>query len=165
MSDSKLLRRRFLGYFGSIGLGSTLLPGTLWARWQEGEGGPITKQMLAESEKLAGLEFSDEEREPMLEDVNETLSAIETLRTFPIDNSVSPALLFDPVLPSMEFSTTRVPLRKSPVPAVDRPANLEEVAFWPVTQLSELIRSRRVTSVELTELYLLSTGFSKKPMR
>jgi Asp-tRNA(Asn)/Glu-tRNA(Gln) amidotransferase A subunit family amidase len=37
---------------------------------------------------------------------------------------------------------------------VKRPANLEDAAFWPVRHLAELIRTRQVTSVELTEMYL-----------
>jgi hypothetical protein len=39
-------------------------------------------------------------------------------------------------------------------PLVTRPANLEEAAFWPVTHLSQLIKTRQVRSVELTEMYL-----------
>ena len=42
----------------------------------------------------------------------------------------------------------------SAAPAVKRPANLEDVAFWPVRHLAELIRTRQVTSLELTEMYL-----------
>jgi Asp-tRNA(Asn)/Glu-tRNA(Gln) amidotransferase A subunit family amidase len=34
------------------------------------------------------------------------------------------------------------------------PANLEELAFLPVTELSELLRRRKVTSTQLTEMYL-----------
>src|SRR5262249_15030183 len=39
-------------------------------------------------------------------------------------------------------------------PKVTRPKNLEAVAFWPVTQLAELIRTKQATSRELTEMYL-----------
>ncbi len=35
-----------------------------------------------------------------------------------------------------------------------RPANLEDVAFWPVTRLAGLIERRLVTSTELTQMYL-----------
>src|SRR5204863_10059780 len=46
------------------------------------------------------------------------------------------------------------PFRLSTPPLVKRPANLEEVAFWPVRHLAELVRTRKVTSTELTEMYL-----------
>ncbi len=35
-----------------------------------------------------------------------------------------------------------------------RPANLEDVAFWPVRHLAELVRTKQVTSLQLTEMYL-----------
>ena len=38
----------------------------------------------------------------------------------------------------------------SAAPKLKRPANLEDVAFWPVRHLAELIRTRQVTSLELT---------------
>jgi Asp-tRNA(Asn)/Glu-tRNA(Gln) amidotransferase A subunit family amidase len=38
--------------------------------------------------------------------------------------------------------------------AVERPANLDDLAFLPVTALSELVRTKKVTSVELTRMYL-----------
>jgi Asp-tRNA(Asn)/Glu-tRNA(Gln) amidotransferase A subunit family amidase len=34
------------------------------------------------------------------------------------------------------------------------PSDLEELAFWPITHLSQLIESRRVSSRDLTEMYL-----------
>ena len=53
----------------------------------------------------------------------------------------------------MTVNRTKHPFRMS-TPAVKRPANLEDVAFWPVVQLAQLIKTRRATSRELTDLYL-----------
>src|SRR5207342_2783681 len=39
-------------------------------------------------------------------------------------------------------------------PTVKRPANLEDVAFWPVTHLASLLERKLVTSTELTKMYL-----------
>src|SRR6185295_6654739 len=54
----------------------------------------------------------------------------------------------------MEVNRARLPFRLSAAPAVKRPANLEEAAFWPVRHLAELLKTRQVTSLELTEMYL-----------
>ena len=35
-----------------------------------------------------------------------------------------------------------------------RPRDLESAAFWPVTHLAELVRTKQVRSIELTEMYL-----------
>ena len=39
-------------------------------------------------------------------------------------------------------------------PSLTAPVNLEELAFWPVTRIAELLRTRQVSSVELTRMYL-----------
>ena len=37
---------------------------------------------------------------------------------------------------------------------MSRPADLEEVAFWPLTHLARLVETRQVSSLELTDMYL-----------
>jgi Asp-tRNA(Asn)/Glu-tRNA(Gln) amidotransferase A subunit family amidase len=37
---------------------------------------------------------------------------------------------------------------------VERPADLEAAAFWPITDLAHLLETRQVTSLELTDIYL-----------
>jgi Asp-tRNA(Asn)/Glu-tRNA(Gln) amidotransferase A subunit family amidase len=145
-------RRGFMAWFSALGLGGTLLPGVLWAKAQEA--GAVTREVLVDAEKVAGLEFTDDEREMMLRGLNQNVASYKALRARPIPNDVPPALLFDPMLPGASYPTERRPLRMTREPGATRPARLEEVAFWPVTRLSELVRSRQVTSVELTEMYL-----------
>ena len=147
-------RRRFLAYFSGIGLTSTLFPGLLWGRMQEAADGRITPQMIRVAEQMAGLEFSAEERDAILERVNQNLERFEAMREISLHNSDFPALEFNPVLPGMQFESEREPFTMSPTPAVEAPPNLEEAAFWPVTRLSQLIRSRQVSSLDLTRMYL-----------
>jgi len=152
MLNTELARRRFLNYFAGAGLSSALFPGILWAQAQKE--GRITVDMIREAEKMADLAFTDEERDLMLEDVNEALEAYEELHNFPIGNGVAPAIQFNPVLPSMRFDTQRRPIRITREKLPSMPENREEIAFWPVTRLSRLIRSGQITSLELTHLYL-----------
>ena len=147
-------RRRFLAYFTNLGLASTLLPGALWARLQEKKASRVSKEMLRDAEQLVGLAFTDEERELMVEGLNEYLEKYEQIRQVPLDNAVPPALRFDPVLPGMRFNTERKPLKMSVPGEVARPASDDDLAFLPVTHLAQLIKSRQVTSTELTRLYL-----------
>lgn len=146
-------RRRFMAYCSGLGLAGTAFPAALWALVQQA--GTITKEMLADAEAVAGLRFTDAERELMLEGVNENLDAYRKLREVEIPNEVAPALRFDPLLPGRNVPTAgRRPFRRSRRPDVTRPANLEEAAFWPLTDLAELLRTRQVSSVELTQMYL-----------
>ena len=79
MLDSDVTRRRFMAHFAGAGLGTTLLPGALWAKMQEAGGEQITADMMSDALALAGLEFDEEEREAMLEAVNDRLSDYEEL--------------------------------------------------------------------------------------
>ena len=177
-------RRSFLAYFSSLGLASTLFPGVLWGKLTEARisevplrkentseaaapqltaaAPQLTKDMLREAAAVAGLEFTDEQLDKMLKGVTENTVKLRELRKIEIDNSIAPPLYFNPVLPGMKIDRTRRPFRASTAPRVQRPPRasrgqleaLEDVAFWPVTSLSVLIRTRQVTSVELTEMYL-----------
>jgi Amidase len=147
-------RRDFLAYFSGLGLGSTLFPGALWAKMQ-GEG-TATLEGIREAAKLAGLELSSSEQEAMLEGVNKNLARYREIRSASLPNDVPLPLYFDPRVPgeSAESSEWSVGFRPSSPPRVERPADLEEAAFWPVTHLAELLRTRQASSVALTEMYL-----------
>ena len=152
--NKNLTRRLFLSYFTGIGLSSTLLPGILFVKCQGKNDKKITKNMLIDAEGIAGLEFTDEERELMVDGLNDYLGKYEELRKIPMENSVAPALQFNPVLPGMSFEKKFKPIKISNVQISHAPSNLEELAFLPVTHLSQYIKSSRVSSVELTKMYL-----------
>jgi Asp-tRNA(Asn)/Glu-tRNA(Gln) amidotransferase A subunit family amidase len=150
-----LNRRSFLTYFGGAGLGTTLFPGALWARLSAGA--EITVETVECAEEIAGLSFTDQEREMMVDDLQRQRGRIDQLHEISIANSVSPAIHFDPLPPG----ALPPPLPESPQPMIrseaglrERPANLEDLAFLPVSELSELIRTRRVSSLELTRMYI-----------
>jgi Asp-tRNA(Asn)/Glu-tRNA(Gln) amidotransferase A subunit family amidase len=147
-------RRSFLGYFSSLGLAPTLFPGVLWAKLEEQKPRAITKEMLRTAAAVAGVQFTDPEFDAMLAGVNENLAKYQTLRKVELDNSVAPPLYFNPIVPGMKIDRTQRAFQMSAPPHVARSQNLEDLAFWPATHLAELIRSKQVSSVELTEMYL-----------
>jgi Asp-tRNA(Asn)/Glu-tRNA(Gln) amidotransferase A subunit family amidase len=150
---SKHDRREFLAYFSSVGLGSTLLPGVLWARIAAGA--EITKETIATAEEIAGMSFTDEERAMMVRSLNNQRQQIDALHKVPLDNSVSPAIVFDPLPPGTALpAKKKQPLVRERVAVMARPGSLEELAFLPVSRLSELVRARKVKPTELTEMYL-----------
>jgi hypothetical protein len=134
MTITEETRRRFLACFSGIGLGGTLLPGVLWAQTQQEGAQKISPEMLKDALAVAGLSYSDEDQKAMLQAVNRSLTNYEALQELHIPNDVSPPFYFSSITPGMKVNRTREPLRFS-APAVKRPANLEDVAFWPITQL------------------------------
>jgi Asp-tRNA(Asn)/Glu-tRNA(Gln) amidotransferase A subunit family amidase len=141
-------------HFASIGLGATLAPGVIWARMQDAGATKITVEMVADAMKLSGLEFTDAELKSMVESANRNLTSYEEMRAIHIPNDVSPPFHFSAIVPGMEISRKKLPFTLSAAPAVKRPAKLEDVAFWPVRHLAELVRTKQVTSLELAEMYL-----------
>ncbi len=147
-------RRRFLAHFAGAGLGSTLAPGVVWARLQDAGADRVTLAMVTDALRLSGIELSEDDRQALVDGANTSLDRLEELRAVHIPNDVSPPFHFSPVVPGVTVDRVRQPWVLSKAPAVKRPASLEAVAFWPLRHLAELVRTKQVTSTELTEMYL-----------
>jgi len=154
MKNVDQTRRRFMATFAGAGLGSTLMPGVLWARVQDSGAQKITLAMVNEALRISGVDVAEDEKAGLVEAANRNLSGYDDLKKLHIPPDVSPPFHFSPVTPGMTVNKARQPFRLSAAPSVKRPGNLEDVAFWPVRHLAELVRTRQVTSLELTEMYL-----------
>ncbi len=137
----------FLGGFGMAGLAADQL-------WAAAAHGAISAGDIDGASKVSGLEFTEEERELMLEGINDLREDYAEIRTVSLDNSVSPALHFDPRLPGFEYDSGPRRFRPSRPSTIPVPDDLEELAFLPVTQLAQLVRTRTVSSVALTKMYI-----------
>jgi Asp-tRNA(Asn)/Glu-tRNA(Gln) amidotransferase A subunit family amidase len=148
-------RRSFLAVCSRLGLTTTLLPGVLWA--MADEKGKVTREMIDHAAAIADVHILDEYKDIMLDSLTEYTKDYEAIYALKIPNQVAPAIIFDPVPPGMKLPTQRQPMKISVGPSVHAngaPKNLEDVAFYSVRQLAELVRSRKVSSGALTEMYL-----------
>ena len=119
---------------------------------------PFSKNDIAGAERLVGVEFNDAERDSMQSDLADYLKGYVSMRVAAIPNSVPPALVFDPSAvmanPPRADDGKGSNVHLSKPSRKKRPANLAEAAYWPVRDLAELVRTKQVTSVELTSMYL-----------
>ena len=148
-------RRRFLAACSGLGLGSTLFPGVLWALAEDKD--KVTIDMIDQAAAIADVPIPADDKKMMLESLNEHVKGYEEIYKLHMANSVAPALVFDPVLASTKFETEKRPLRISAAPAIGArgvPKNLEEVCFASVRELAELVRTKKVSSVALTQMYI-----------
>jgi Asp-tRNA(Asn)/Glu-tRNA(Gln) amidotransferase A subunit family amidase len=118
------------------------------------KGRQISTKDVEDADKLIGLRLTSKERRLMLKDLRENLQSYQEIRKVSLSNDVSPALYFNPAVPGMAFSRERKPAIFSEGPEIARPQSQEELAFLPVTALSQLMRTRKTTSLELTRIYL-----------
>ncbi|HEX9794391.1 MAG TPA: amidase [Planctomycetota bacterium] len=117
----------------------------------------VTPERIQEAGALLGLGFSPEEAAQMLRGVAGSLRSFEALREREIGNGDYPVLLFDPLPSGVSYRPDRTPtlaLTELALPVVERPADLEELAFADIRTLAALIRGRKVGCVELTQMYL-----------
>jgi Asp-tRNA(Asn)/Glu-tRNA(Gln) amidotransferase A subunit family amidase len=172
-ADTTLSRRHFLTACSAAGLANTLLPGALLAlallpaTAQTADAAKpaalkITPEMIDAAAAITGVPLTAEQRDMLLANLTAQREGVVTIRDLHLPNSVAPAFVFDPVPPGMTLDTVRRPIKISApphvvferhAPAAD-PTALESLAFLTVRDLAELIKTRRVTSTELTKMYL-----------
>jgi Asp-tRNA(Asn)/Glu-tRNA(Gln) amidotransferase A subunit family amidase len=116
----------------------------------------LAHEDLAAAARVAGLEFTDPEIEMMHRGVDEQLRGYEQLFAHPLDNSVAPVLGFARFVESTARSAPVEPLATvvRALPDAARPAELEELCYADVPTLAALIRARKVSCSELTDMYL-----------
>lgn len=102
---------------------------------------------------VAGLKFTDEELAQLIPVAADRLSQYEGLRARELDNSVAPASIFRPIgiAPTVE---TRALTEADSLPEVKRPDDLGELYWAEISTLAALIKSRQVSCIELTDLFL-----------
>jgi Asp-tRNA(Asn)/Glu-tRNA(Gln) amidotransferase A subunit family amidase len=113
----------------------------------------ITKEMMHQAEKLIGIELTDAQEAMALSGVNRNLDSYETIRKIDVPLDTEPAIAFHPTRATKKLYRPKARFRFGKVdPAKFK--NVEDLAFATVPQLAELIRMRRITSTELTKMYL-----------
>src|SRR5580704_16696482 len=179
--SSGMDRRGFLGVCSMVGLGQTLLPGALFtlASQARGQSSPIiggdgvkadtekmpkiTPEMIDSAAVIAGISVTDEQKKMMLEGLEQLRKSYTAIRDLKMPNSVAPAFVFDPVPGDMVLDTVKKPLKISAAPDVAALAasvsagvagDSDSLAFASVRELAELVKTRKITAVALTKMYL-----------
>jgi Asp-tRNA(Asn)/Glu-tRNA(Gln) amidotransferase A subunit family amidase len=113
----------------------------------------VTKEMLRGAEQLFGIELTDAQKQMALQNVNSNLERYETLRKIDVPLDTEPATLFHPALPGKRFNVKAITFKLG---KIERPKfnTVEDLAFATVPQLADLIRNRKISSIELTKMYL-----------
>ena len=115
---------------------------------------PLTADMVAVAARVFGLEFTPAERDSMLDNLNDARSNYDALRKIDLPNDVAPALYFNPLPAGFKLPTGPSSFKASPPEKITLPKNRDELAYYSVGQLGELIRTKQISSVELTKFFL-----------
>jgi len=153
MSTNKQSRRAFLTQTTAIAaLGATTATG-----FGQSSNDKISHATIAQAEQLAGIQFSEKEREQILRTIEEQHSLFTARMAFgDIPNSLSPATVFHPRVPgrTVHRYTNTGNVRDTLPSAGPCPRSNEELAFAPVWKLSHWMKQREITSMQLTSISL-----------
>lgn len=115
---------------------------------------PITASAVEKASTLTGLQFTVAEIDSMLSGLEELLTSYDTLRKITLTNDIAPALYFNPLPTGFTIEKVKKPFQASTISKISLPSNKEDLAFYTVHQLAELLRARQITSLELTQFFL-----------
>ncbi|HCY76752.1 MAG TPA: amidase [Ignavibacteriales bacterium] len=113
----------------------------------------ISKENIENAEKLIDLNFTDAERDSMQGYLEEQKGNYDKIRDVKLDNSVMPSLLFNPIPEGFVFPQT-ADVKFSEYSTTLMPANKNDLAFYTIGQLAELVRTKQITSVQLTKFFI-----------
>jgi Asp-tRNA(Asn)/Glu-tRNA(Gln) amidotransferase A subunit family amidase len=149
-------RRELLGAIAALGIGTTTFHRALaTTATAQPKGEAITPEMVKNAEWVAGITLTEDERKNLASRLTGYYQNLEALRKTAVGYDVPPAVYFNPIpgeSPSKDGRGTVEPTKfKEPVVRPEKDADL---AFLPLTQLAELVRTKKVSSTELTKLSL-----------
>ena len=148
-------RRTALSLIAATGVGTTVFQRALA---QAAEGGPVSLQMVADAEWISGIKLTEPQREAVVNALQWARERFERVRAVEFDNSLLPGLQFVPwASPAARPDPRGYEVKSEPAPRSDppsRPESDEDLAFCSMRRLGELLRARKISSVELTKLYL-----------
>ncbi len=115
---------------------------------------PITKEVVKNAEKIFGINFSDAQQDSMIDLLNQRLKSYQNIRKINLDNSIPPAILFNPIPVGVKFNTKQLPFITSNYSAAVIPKNKNDLAYYSIGKLGYLLKTRKITSVQLTKFFL-----------
>lgn len=148
-------RRELIAAVAGLGVGSAVFQRAIVASAQDEAKKPtgVTAEMVKNAEWVAGIELTDAQRKSVAATLTRTLAGMKRAEAIPLGNDTLPAIQFNPApgLPPHAGPTGTV---TAPAGAAKKPATADDLAFAPLTTLCQLLRTKQVSSVELTKLYL-----------
>lgn len=121
---------------------------------QKAEEEKISIALVRAAQKIIGLDFTDAEADSMLTDLEGQRASYAALRKLNIPNSVSPALNFNPLPVGYEFPDQSNYFKVSSTNTTKLPSVKDDLAFYTIVQLADLIRTKQISSVDLTQFFI-----------
>jgi len=110
--------------------------------------------MVKGAQQLMGLNFTDAQIDSTLNELTDLRQGYEAIRKINLTNDIPPAITFNPIPVGFQFEKERQPFKLPKAENVALPANRDDLAFYTIPQLAELVRTKKISSEELTRFFL-----------
>lgn len=114
----------------------------------------IDREDVLHAQKIIGIDFTETEIDSMLSILEEQKQNFENMRKVNLPNNIPVSYNFNPVPAGKTFDKSKSNFIVSDYSNTVKPGNMNELSFYSIGQLAELIRKRKITSVQLTEFYI-----------
>src|SRR5262245_13624892 len=150
-TSADLTRRGLFEALAAAGVGTAVFQRAVSAQAEKAPA--VTPEMIEQAEWVAGLKLSPEERKAVAGLVGGWQDGFRTLRAMQLKNAVPFPLTFNPA-PWLAPAERVGKFEMTEGFAPKKPDSEDDLAFLPVHELAALVRTRAVSSTELTKLYL-----------
>jgi hypothetical protein len=116
--------------------------------------GAITPEMIRQACWISGLELSEEQQQQAAKAVESGQREWKAIREVSVSYDVPPAVVFHAAPPQDACGRERGSVELQNPAESERPKSDEDLAYLPLSKLAPLLRSRQISSTELTKLYL-----------
>ncbi len=113
----------------------------------------LSKNDLLSAARIFDLSFTQKETDTMFAGVKENLLLFRRMHAQTLNNAIPMSLWHNPVLPGMRFAEQQEQIRWKRYKTT-LPENKNDLAYLSIEELASLIRTKKITSTELTRFFL-----------
>ncbi len=133
-----------------IALGSGLFLGAFFFPVDE----KISVSDISAAQRLSGTRFNNKEMDSLLPILEDFRKNYESLRKFNLGNSAPLAIQFNPLPPGFVIDKMRVAFKTASHEFTKFPKDSNDLSWYTIGQLAELIRTKQITSLGLTKFFI-----------
>ena len=114
----------------------------------------IAKNDIVSAAKLFDLKFTNKEVDTMYAGIKENITVYKNMHQTNLSNSIPMSNWQSPIVPGLQINTKQNKIKWSFNKNITLPTNRADLAFYSVADLSVLIKSKKISVLELTQFFI-----------
>ncbi|MDO8995037.1 amidase [Sediminibacterium sp.] len=114
----------------------------------------IAKNDIVSAAKLFDLKFTNKEVDTMYAGIKENITVYKNMHQTNLSNSIPMSNWQSPIVPGLQINTKQNKIKWSFNKNITLPTNRADLAFYSVADLSVLIKTKKISSLELTQFFI-----------